>query len=170
MSETTVEKRIEEIALRVCADYGVEFVHVDVAGAQKPTIRITIDKPEGVTHVDCANVSRQVEAVLDAEDFIHAAYVLEVSSPGLERELYKLSDFEKFSGELAKMKTREAVNGQRNFRGRIIGVENENILFEDRTNGCVSVPFDIIKKANIEIDVEEEFRRAKEREEEAAKK
>lgn len=167
MSETTVDKRIEEIAKRVCADNGLELVHVDVAGAQKPTVRITIDKPEGVTHVDCANVSRQVEAVLDAEDFIHAAYVLEVSSPGLERELYKLADFEKFSGELAKMKTREAVNGQRNFRGRIIGVENENILFEDKTNGRVSVPFDIIKKANIEIDVEEEFRRAKEREEAA---
>jgi len=165
MSGTTVEKKIEEIAERVCADYGIELVHVEIAGSNKsPTVRITIDKPEGITHEDCANASNAVGTVLDVEDFISSAYTLEVSSPGLERELYKLSEYEKFAGSLAKMKTREAVNGQRNFRGRIIGIEDESVIFDDKTNGRVSVPFAIIKKANLEIDVEEEFRLAKERE------
>lgn len=165
MSEA-IEKRIEAIAEGVCADCGIELVHVDVAGARGETVRITIDKPEGITHEDCAKVSRHLEAILDAEDFIHSAYVLEVSSPGLERGLYKLSDYEKFAGNLAKLKTREAINGQRNFRGRIIGVENEIILFDDKTNGNVSIPFDIVSKANLEIDVEEELRRIKELERE----
>lgn len=164
MSGATVEKRIEEIAERVCSDYGVELVHVEMSGSRKPTVRITIDKPDGVTHEDCAKVSHHVETILDVEDFIHAAYVLEVSSPGLERELYKLSDYEKFAGRPAKLKTREPINGQRNFRGQIIEVENGNILFDDKTNGRVSIPFEIIAKAHLEIDIEEEFRRAKERE------
>jgi ribosome maturation factor RimP len=164
MSETTIEKRIEAIARRVCAEYGIELVHVEMAGARRSTLRIIIDKPDGITHEDCAKVSHHVETILDVEDFIHSAYVLEVSSPGLEREMYKLSDYEKFAGNQSKMKTREPINGQRNFRGRIVGVENENILFDDRTNGIVSVPFAIIAKAHLEIDIEAEFRRAKERE------
>lgn len=163
MSETTIEKRIEAIAERVCAEYGIELVHVEMAGARRSTVRIIIDKPDGITHEDCAKVSHHVEAILDVEDFIRSAYVLEVSSPGLERELYKLSDYEKFAGSPAKMKTREPINGQRNFRGRIIKVENGNIFFDDKTNGNVSVPFGIIAKTNLEIDIEAEFRRAKER-------
>ncbi len=76
-----------------------------VGTQRKPSVRIFIDKPEGVTLDDCSNMSRRVEAVLDAEDFIPTAYNLEVSSPGLERELYSLKDFEKFAGNLAKVKT-----------------------------------------------------------------
>ncbi len=170
MSGTAVEKKVEGIAERICADSGIELVHVEIAGSSgAPTVRITIDKPEGITHEDCANVSHTIGTILDVEDFISSAYTLEVSSPGLERELYKFSEYEKFAGSLAKMKTREAVNGQRNFRGRIIGIEGESVIFDDKTNGRISVPFAIIKKANLEIDVEEEFRLAKEREE-AAKK
>jgi len=98
---------------------------------------------------------------LDVEDFIHATYTLEVSSPGLERGLYKRADYERFSGSLAKMKIRQPINGQRNFRGRIIGVEGEQVIFEDKVSGRVSVPLESIVKANLELDVEEEFRRAK---------
>ena len=98
------------------------------------------------------------------EDFIHSAYTLEVSSPGLERGLYKRADYERFAGQLAKLKTRQLVNGQRNFRGRIAGVENDTVLFDDKTNGRVRLPLEQIAKANLEIDIEAEFRRAAERE------
>ncbi|MBV9924187.1 MAG: ribosome maturation factor RimP [Acidobacteria bacterium] len=165
--ETSIEARVREIARRAAEERGVELVHVEFAGgARAPVVRVFIDRPGGVTHEDCSEVSTHVGTVLDVEDFIPATYTLEVSSPGLERGLYGLADFEKFAGSLAKMKTRNPVNGQRNFRGRIEGVEGEEILFEDKTTGRVRVPASEVVKANLEIDVEEEFRLAEERERE----
>jgi ribosome maturation factor RimP len=105
-------------------------------------------------------VSLHVGTILDVEDFIHASYTLEVSSPGIERGLYKLKDYERFAGNLAKVKTRKPINGQRNFRGRISGIEGDEVLLEDRTSGQISIAFEIIVKANLEIDVQQEFRRA----------
>jgi ribosome maturation factor RimP len=136
-------------------------VHAEVAGPEnKPIVRVFIDKPQGVTHEDCAAVSLHLGTILDVEDFIHASYTLEVSSPGLERGLYKRADFERFAGSNAKMKSRLPINGQRNFRGRLIGVDGSDVLFEDRTSGHVRVPLDTITKANLEVDVNEVLRRA----------
>jgi ribosome maturation factor RimP len=163
--ETSIEGRVREIAERAARDRGVELVHAEVAGAgRSPAVRIFIDKEGGVTHDDCSEVSRHVGTVLDVEDFIPGAYTLEVSSPGLERGLYKAADYERFAGRPARMKTRAAIGGQRNFRGRIVGLEGEEVVFEDRTSGPVRVPLPEIVKANLEIDVEEEFRIAEERE------
>ena len=165
MTEGSIASRVEAIASRVCIDHGLELVHAEVAGPEgKPIIRIFIDKPDGVTHGDCSEVSHHVGTILEVEDFIHSAYTLEVSSPGLERGLYKRADYERFAGHAAKLKSRVAVGGQRNFRGRIVGVEDESIIFEDKLSGRVSIPLEAVVKANLEIDVEEEFRRAKERE------
>jgi ribosome maturation factor RimP len=165
MGEGSIAERVEGIASRVCMDHGLDLVHAEVAGPEgKPIIRIFIDKPDGVTHTDCSAVSLHVGTTLDVEDFIHSAYTLEVSSPGLERGLYKLADYERFAGHAAKLKSRIAVGGQRNFRGRIVGVEGVNVVFEDKTSGRIKVPLEAVVKANLEIDVEEEFRRAKERE------
>lgn len=160
MGAGAIEERVREIAENVAIDHGVELVHVEVAGPeQKPIVRIFIDKPNGVTHEDCSEVSLHVGTIFDVEDFIHSAYTLEVSSPGLERGLYKRADYERFAGRLARMKTQSPISGQRNFRGRLLGVDGEDILFEDRTNGRVRVPLNAIAKANLELDVEEEFRR-----------
>jgi ribosome maturation factor RimP len=165
MGAGSIEERVRGIAERVALDHGLELVHAEVAGPEgKPIVRLFIDKPEGVTHNDCSEVSLHVGTVLDVEDFIHSAYTLEVSSPGLERGLYKLQDFERFAGRKAKTKLRQPLNGQRNFRGRIVGVEGDIVVFEDITSGRVGLPFGDIVKANLELDVEEEFRRAKERE------
>ena len=165
MGQGSIEERVRELAERVCTDHGLELVHAEAAGPEgKPILRIFIDKPEGVTHEDCSAVSLHLGTILDVEDFIHSAYTLEVSSPGLERGLYKRADYERFTNRQAKIKTRIAINGQRNFRGRIVGVKDESVVFEDVTSGRVIVPLAAIVKANLEIDVEEEFRRAKERE------
>ena len=165
MEASSAEGRVREIAERVAEERGLELVHVEVAGgARSPIVRIFIDKPGGVTHEDCSEVSLHVGTVLDVEDFIHSAYTLEVSSPGLERGLYKREDYERFAGRLAKLRTRQPVGGQRNFRGRIVGVEGDDVAFEDKTNGRVLVPLETVVKANLEVDVEEEFRLAEERE------
>ncbi|HLA12285.1 MAG TPA: ribosome maturation factor RimP [Pyrinomonadaceae bacterium] len=160
MGAGAIEERVRDIAENVAIDHGVELVHVEVAGPeQKPIVRIFIDKPNGVTHEDCSEVSLHIGTIFDVEDFIHSAYTLEVSSPGLERGLYRRADYERFAGRLARMKTQSPISGQRNFRGRLLGVDGEDILFEDRTNGRVRVPLNAIAKANLELDVEEEFRR-----------
>lgn len=164
MGAGSIAERVQAIAERVAIDHGLELVHAEVAGPDnKPIVRIFIDKPNGVTHKDCAEVSLHVGTVLDVEDFIHASYTLEVSSPGIERGLYKRADYERFAGRPAKLRTRGPINGQRNFRGRLLGMDGEEVLFEDRTNGRVRVPVDSIAKANLELDVDEEFRRAQRR-------
>lgn len=160
MASSSVADRVQAIAERVAIDHGLELVHAEVAGPDnKPIVRIFIDKPNGVTHQDCSEVSLHVGTVLDVEDFIHASYTLEVSSPGIERGLYKRQDYERFAGSLAKLRTRKPIQGQRNFRGRLLGIDGEDILFEDRTSGRVRVPFEVVAKANLEMDVDAEFKR-----------
>src|ERR1044072_7118158 len=160
MVNESIAVRVQEIAERVAIDHGLELVHAEVAGPEnKPIVRIFIDKPQAVTHDDCSEVSMHLGTILDVEDFIHASYTLEVSSPGLERGLYKRADFERFAGSNAKMKTRQPIDGQRNFRGRLLGVDGDDVLFEDRTSGHVRVPLDTITKANLEVDVSEELKR-----------
>jgi ribosome maturation factor RimP len=113
--------RVREVAERVAASMGLEVVDVDFRGGGKARmLRITIDKPEGVTHEDCANVSRDVGTILDVEDVVPGgSYLLEVSSPGLDRKLSRASEFERFAGSLIKVTTREPINGNRHFEGRI---------------------------------------------------
>ena len=159
MSKSSIDERIREIAAGVAEKNNLELVHVQAKGAKNNmTVRVFIDKQGGVTHDDCVTVSREIEAVLDEEDFIPSAYLLEVSSPGLERELYSLQDFEKFAGKLAKVRTHAPIDGQRNFRGRIEKVEGEEIFFEDKTCGTIRFPYEAVAKANLEIDIEEELK------------
>src|SRR6476646_9482838 len=161
MGNDSIAARVQELAERVAIDHGLELVHTEVAGPEnKPIVRVFIDKPHGVTHDDCSEVSLHLGTILDVEDFIHASYTLEVSSPGLERGLYKRADYERFAGSDAKMKTRQPIDGQRNFRGRLLGVDGSDVLFDDRTNGKVRIPLDIITKANLEVDVSSELRKS----------
>ncbi len=166
MDSRSVAERVRDIAEQVTVDHGLELVHAELAGPDgHPIVRVFIDKPGGVTHDDCSKVSVQLGMVLDVEDFIHSAYTLEVSSPGLERGLYKRADYERFAGSNARIKMRSAFNGQRNFRGCIVSVKESSVIFDDRTSGRVQLPIDAIAKANLEVDVESEFHRARNREE-----
>ena len=160
MQADSIVERIDKIATGVAAENAVEFVHSEIAGSKRNmTVRIYIDKPGGVTLEDCSTVSRAIEAVIDADDFIPASYVLEVSSPGLERPLFTIRDFEKFAGQKAKVKTSESINGQANFNGRIVSIEGTEIIFEDKTNGDVRIPFGNVAKANLKVDLSEEFKK-----------
>ncbi len=148
----------------------LEMVRTNISGTkQSLTISIFIDKENGVTHEDCVKVSRDLETIFDTEDFIPTPFLLEVSSPGLERELYSLMDFEKFSGKMAKVKANIEINGQKVFKGRIVEVVGEEIVFADKTKGEVKFPFSAVAKANLEIDLEEEFKRNEKRKTESEK-
>ena len=113
--------KIQEIAERVAQSGGLEVVEVELRGGGKARmLRIFIDKPGGVTHEDCANFSREVGTIFDVEDAVPGStYTLEVSSPGLDRRLSKAAEFERFNGSLVKLMTRDPVNGNRHFEGRL---------------------------------------------------
>ena len=132
---------IRGIAARVAASYGLEIWDVELrgTGGKSRMLRVYIDRPGGgqtgqtqqpaggpavggMTHEDCANVSRELGTILDVEDAVPGGtYLLEVSSPGLDRRLVKAADFERFTGSRVKLMTREPVNGNRHFEGRLEG-------------------------------------------------
>jgi len=114
-------ERVREIVARVAASSGLEVVEVEIRGGGKARmLRIYIDKPGGVTHEDCANLSREAGTILDVEDVIPGgSYVLEVSSPGLDRKLSRPADYQRFTGSRVKVTTRNPVNGNRYFEGRL---------------------------------------------------
>ena len=125
-------EKIRDIATRVAATYGVEVVEVDLRGGGKArTLKMTIDKPEGVTHEDCANVSREVSTILDVEDAVPGgSYTLEVSSPGLDRKLLGPADYIRFTGSRIKLMTREPVNGNRHFDGCLKSFADGRLVLE----------------------------------------
>jgi ribosome maturation factor RimP len=114
-------ERVREIAERVAASSGLEVVEVELRGGGKARmLRIVVDKLSGITHDDCANLSREVGTILDVEDAVPGgSYTLEVSSPGLDRKLVRPADFERFSGSRVKLTTQQPVNGNRHFVGRL---------------------------------------------------
>jgi len=125
-------EKIRAIAARVASTHGVELVEIDLKGGGKArTLKITIDKPEGVTHEDCANVSHEVSAILDVEDAVPGgSYTLEVSSPGLDRKLLTEKDYMRFAGSRVKLMTREPVNGNRHFEGRLERFQDGKVTLE----------------------------------------
>ena len=160
MDKADLTTRIRGIAQKVADDRQVELVHVEIAGTKRDSVvRIYIDKPEGVTLDDCSLFSRDVEGVLDLDDIIPSRYVLEVSSPGIERELYSLEDFRRFEGRLAKVKTKSEIEGQKTFVGLITAIDGETITVEDRSLGSVSFSYADVAKANLKIDLSKEFGR-----------
>jgi|SRR5947209_6434855 len=128
--------KIREIAGRVASMNGVEVVDVEMLGGGKSrALRITIDKPEGVTHEDCANVSREVSTILDVEDAVPGpSYTLEVSSPGLDRKLQRPEEYQRFTGSRIKLMTREPVNGNRHFEGRLESFSDGKLTLETVTS------------------------------------
>src|SRR5689334_17583800 len=124
--------KIREIAERVAASSGLEVVEVELRGGGKARmLRIVIDKPAGVTHEDCANLSREVGTILDVEDAVPGGYyTLEVSSPGLDRKLLKAADYERFTGSRVKLMTRQPVNGNRHFEGKLESFHDGRLMLD----------------------------------------
>lgn len=126
---------MREIADRVAASSGLEVVELEMRGGGKARmLRIFIDKPGGVTHEDCANLSREVGTILDVEDAVPGgSYTLEVSSPGLDRKLSRPADFERFVGSLVKLTTREPVRNNRHFEGRLEAFRDNRMTLDIST-------------------------------------
>lgn len=148
-----VTERITQLAEEVTQSEGIELVHVEFQPRGKSSVlRILIDKSGGVNLEDCQQVSRQLSSLLDVEDLIAHPYTLEVSSPGLDRPLFKLQDYERFQGRRAKVQTRNAINGRRNFKGEIRAVLGQTVVLADGTERF-AIPFAEISRANLVFEL-----------------
>jgi ribosome maturation factor RimP len=169
MSKEEIVAKIAEIAERVAASEGIEVVDVELLGAGRVRLlRISIDRPlaagvspdspHGVSHADCEFISQQVGTILDIEDVIPGdSYTLEVSSPGLERKLYKAKDFERFVGHKAKVVLREPVENQRSWEGKLAGISEGVVALEvaalqPAVGRIIRFPLGQVQKANLKFD------------------
>lgn len=149
-----VLSHVTEIAERVGASEGIEIVEVELLGGGKHrTLRIFIDKPGGVSHADCENISNQVGTILDVEDAIPGgSYNLEVSSPGIERKLKRPQDFERFTGQKAKIVLKAPIENQKVYIGTLKSYAGDTIHLEPERGGEVLIPFDQVDRANLKYD------------------
>jgi ribosome maturation factor RimP len=151
MPEAVIES-VRATALPVLEELGLELVEVQYRREQNGWIlRLVIDKQEGITLEDCAVVSREISQLLDIEDFIGEAYNLEVTSPGLDRPLKSIAEFERFVGRKAKIKTIEPIDGKRVLIGTINRTFGESIVLEVGAEE-VTIPFSQVTKARLEVE------------------
>jgi len=145
---------IRRMAERVAASEGLALVDVELKGGRaNQVLRVFIDKPEGVTHADCQLVSEQVSAILDVEDPIPGHYVLEVSSPGLDRQLVRPNEFTHFAGRRARIALREPVGAQRVFEGRLAGFEAGRVRLDLGEQGISEFELSNITKAKLIVEL-----------------
>ena len=145
--------RVAEIVAPSIAAMGYDLVRVQLMGDRAPVLQVMAERSDraGMTVEDCAEISRAVSALLDVEDPIEGTYSLEVSSPGIDRPLVALKDYERFAGHLAKVETRVPVDGRKRFRGSLAGVEGEQVRLDLVDDGSVLLPFEQISRAKLII-------------------
>jgi len=152
MEHNSIVEKVRKLAGEVASLNSVELVDVEMHGKGRGSVlRVFIDKKEGVALDDCVQVSRELEALLDVEDPIQGRYTLEVSSPGLDRPLLKIEDFETHKGKKARVVTEEYIEKQTFFVGTITDVSDDSVTL-DLGNKSQTIPFAMIKKARLEID------------------
>jgi ribosome maturation factor RimP len=146
--------RIAEVAERVAASEGLELVEVELRGnGASRLLRITIDKPEGVSLNDCENLSRQLGTILDVEELVPGGrYQLEVSSPGVERKLFRPIDFERFLGERIKVTLHQPRAGRKTFEGRLSAFKDNVVSLEVSDSETLALPLDEIFRANLKFE------------------
>lgn len=149
IAKAAIDRRMAEIITPVIEDMGFELVRVRLMSGKSTILQIMADKPDGGIEVDdCAEISQAVSAILDVEDPILDEYTLEVSSPGIDRPLTRLKDFEMFEGYEAKIETGDMVDGRRRFKGALAGVEDDEVLINIE-EGTIGLKFDWLVDAKL---------------------
>jgi len=145
-------EKIRQAAERVARSEGIEVVDVEWKVGRQRFLRVYIDKPEGISHRDCELVSQQLSVILDVEDLVPGQrYVLEISSPGLDRKLTRPADFERFVGRLARISTLEPVENAKFFEGRLAGYADGMVQVEVKGR-VIALPLGGIRKANLVVE------------------
>ena len=154
IAKSAIDRRIAEIITPVIEDMGFELVRIRLMSGKTSTLQIMAERPEGGIEVDeCADISTAVSAVLDVEDPILDAYTLEVSSPGIDRPLTRLKDFDTYEGYEAKIETQEMIDGRKRWRGVLAGIEGSEVLFNIEGEGgeeqTIGLQFDWLSDAKL---------------------
>jgi ribosome maturation factor RimP len=150
----SLEARITVLAEQVAASMGLEVVLVEIKGEGNGSIvRTYIDQPSGITLDDCERFSKRFSVLLDVEDWIPFRYVMEVSSPGINRPLVKEADYHRFCGKNAKVRTRLPIEGQRSFRGKLAEVNEGRLTLEVAQEKRVVIALTDIEKASLIADL-----------------
>ena len=146
----TLAQRVAEYVQPTIDDQGFAMVRVEFLGLKNPRVQIMVERvdQQAMTVDDCAMVSRAVSALLDVEDVIPGAYTLEVSSPGIDRPLVNLADYERFAGFEAKVELSRPLEGRRRFRGRLKGAAGDTVSLEV-PEGTIALPFADIHRAKL---------------------
>ena len=149
VAKAAIDRRLAAIVEPTIRGLGFELVRLRLMGGRRAVLQIMAERPEGGIEVDdCARISLAVSAVLDVEDPIASEYVLEVSSPGIDRPLTRLKDFATWAGYEAKLETAEAIDGRRRFKGVLQGVEDGEVLVEIE-EGTIGLDFEMIADAKL---------------------
>ena len=149
VAKASIDRRLAGLVTPTIEGLGFELVRIRLMGGKKATLQIMAERPEGGIEVeDCALISRSVSAVLDVEDPISGEYVLEVSSPGIDRPLTRMKDFERYEGYEARLETTELIDGRRRFKGPLRGVQDDEVLIEI-AEGVVGLRFDWLSDAKL---------------------
>lgn len=149
IAKTAIDRRLAEIVAPTIEGLGYELVRIRLMGGNTKTLQIMADRPEGGIDVeDCGKISVAVSAVLDVEDPIEEAYHLEVSSPGIDRPLTRLKDFEVWKGYEARIETSELIDGRKRFKGILAGTEGDEVLIEIE-EGTIGLKFDWLADAKL---------------------
>lgn len=145
-------QEVRQVVEPILESQGFELVDLEYQReSQGWVLRIYLDREGGVGLDDCAGISHEVGAVLEVKDLIPSAYILEVSSPGLTRPLKKPEDFNKFRNQMVKIKLYEPLDGRKNFKGTLLGLEGDRVRVEVEQR-VYELPLQRIAKANLEID------------------
>jgi ribosome maturation factor RimP len=168
LHETGVAADIAALIEPALGDLGFRLVRVTISGHNGTTVQIMAERPDGtITVEDCADISRHLSPLLDAHDPISSRYTLEVSSPGIDRPLVRVSDFQAWAGHEAKIETRDLVGGRKRFRGTLKGLAGDSVRLEvpaDQGGPEVSLPVGLIGEARLVLTdalIRETLRRAK---------
>lgn len=147
-----LKQKISALAKKIADEQGMDIFDIELFGKGKMVLRVVIDTEGGVTLDDCERFSKSFGALLDIEDPLPGSYLLEVSSPGLDRPLKEIRDFEKHSGKLARIITTDKIENQNFFIGRITDVKN-NLIMLSMNNKEITIPFEKISKAKLEVEL-----------------
>jgi ribosome maturation factor RimP len=149
IAKAAIDRRLAEIITPVIEDLGFELVRVRLISGYEIVLQVMADRPDGGIEVDeCGQISTAISAVLDVEDPVLDAYTLEVSSPGIDRPLTRLKDFDMFEGYEVKIETTELIDGQRRFKGMLAGIENDDVLI-NINQGTIGLKFEWLSDAKL---------------------
>jgi len=155
IAKTAIDRRLADILTPVIEDMGFELVRLRLQGGKTATLQIMADRPEGgITVDDCAEISTMVSATLDVEDPIEDKYFLEVSSPGIDRPLTRLKDFQTFEGYDARLETSQLIDGRKRFSGVLAGTEGDDVLINIDVGGetqTIGLNFDWLADAKLAL-------------------